>query len=194
MITFVLASNNKGKIDEFSKICKNEIRFVLPADIGVTFDINETGKSFEHNAFIKASEVCRLSGMPSVADDSGLCVDALHGAPGIFSARYESTDQRRIARLLSELDGVPEHNRSAKFVCAIACVFPDGRSFSVVGECRGSIAFAPCGKNGFGYDPVFIVPEYGRTFAQLSPDEKNKISHRAAAISLFKSRLPNYPY
>jgi XTP/dITP diphosphohydrolase len=154
------------------------INFTLPP---VGFDPEETGATFEENSFIKAREANRLTGLPALADDSGLCVNALGGAPGIYSARYADTPQLRIDKLLKELE--PRADRSAKFVCAMTLLDENGEIIKTVrGECHGQIALKPAGTNGFGYDPVFLVGNTGRTMAQMSEDEKNQVSHRALAL------------
>lgn len=156
-------------------------------------DVDETGETFEENALIKARAGFQTTGLISVADDSGLCVDYLDGAPGVFTARYAgepADDQKNIDKLLSVLDGVPNEKRKAKFVSAIACVFPDGREFTVRGECEGVIATDRIGNGGFGYDPIFIS-ELGPV-GLLTPEEKDKISHRGKAIRLFCTELKKY--
>jgi XTP/dITP diphosphohydrolase len=167
----VLATSNPDKVKEFSALGLN----LIPMD----FDIEETGATFEENSALKAREASRLSRKPALADDSGLCVEALNGAPGVFSARYAATAQARIEKLLKEL-GVCD-NRRAKFVCVITLADGDD-IIQATGECHGTIAFKPAGNNGFGYDPVFISDETGLTFAQMTEAEKNKISHRAIAL------------
>ena len=183
MEKFVLASNNKKKISELRAILGG----LLPdctvcslSDIGYAGDIEENGTSFEENSVIKASVPARL-GYIGIADDSGLCVDALGGAPGIYSARYSGKgDRENNVKLLSGLEG--KTDRGAKFVCVMSAVFPDGRIVTARGEVRGTILTEPRGNDGFGYDPLFYLPEYGCTSAQLSPEEKNRISHRSHAL------------
>lgn len=156
-------------------------------------DVDETGETFEENALIKARAGFKTTGLISVADDSGLCVDYLGGAPGVFTARYAgepADDQKNIDKLLTVLDGVANENRKAKFVSAIACVFPDGREFTVRGECEGTIATERIGNAGFGYDPIFIS-ELGPV-GLLTPEEKDKISHRGKSIRLFSTELKKY--
>lgn len=168
---------------------------VLTADMaGVNLtDVEETGKTFEENAFLKADSGCKESGMVCVADDSGLSVDALDGAPGVYSARYagdHGNDEKNIEKLLDELKDVPQEKRGAKFVSAVCCCFPDGRSFTVRGECHGVIAFEKHGNGGFGYDPVFLVGD--KTFGELSAEEKDKLSHRGNALRLFAEEVKKY--
>lgn len=187
----VLATSNPHKVEEINAVTKNMgIEFVLPPK---GFDPVENGKTFEENALIKAKEANKLTGMPSLADDSGLCVDALDGIPGIQSARYAKTQDKRIERLLEELKGVSQEKRGAKFVCAMVLVDKNGEVlFSDTGECFGSIGFGPKGKNGFGYDPVFILKNSTKTMAELTEKEKNKISHRGQALNRFIKFISHY--
>lgn len=188
---FVFVSHNKGKIQEVQEILAPfgiEIE-PIPADFP---EIEENGTSFEENAKIKARAVCQATGLPAVADDSGLTVDALDGFPGIHSARWagpEANDHDRNQLLLEKLLSVPEEQRGAQFVCVAACVFPDGRELAVRGQCRGTILGEEHGSGGFGYDPIFCVPEYGCTFGELASDVKNSISHRARAFTALGSAL-----
>lgn len=177
----VLATSNPHKVEEINAITKDlGVEFVLPPQ---GFDPVEDGETFEQNALIKAKAANELTKMPSLADDSGLCVDALNGEPGIHSARYADTPKDRINKLLDELKDVPAEKRTAKFVCAMTLLDKDGKVlFSDRGECFGKIGFEPKGTNGFGYDPVFIVNGDNLTMAELSEDGKNKISHRAVAL------------
>ena len=190
-MNFVFASHNKGKIQEVQEILAPfgiDIE-PIPADFP---EIEENGTSFEENAKIKARAVCQATGLPAVADDSGLTVDALDGFPGIHSARWagpEANDHDRNQLLLEKLLSVPEEQRGAQFVCVAACVFPDGRELAVRGQCRGTILGEEHGSGGFGYDPVFCVPEYGCTFGELASDVKNSISHRARAFTALGSAL-----
>jgi len=176
-ITF--ATGNAHKLQEISAIADStDIKFVLPPK---GFNPVEDGKTFEENSLIKACEAARLSGMMSLADDSGLCVEALKGAPGIYSARYAETPQKRIDKLLKALKD--EKKRRAKFVCAMTLVDANGKIiFQTRGECYGKIAEIQAGTNGFGYDPVFYPEKYEKTMAELSETEKNKISHRGKAL------------
>lgn len=189
MIQFVLASHNKKKLREMQDIL---------AELGIDVEAlpehapepEETGLTFAENAYIKAQAACALTGKPALADDSGLCVDALDGAPGIYSARYcEGSDADRVAFLLQNISEVPQGERGARFVSAIACVLPDGRSCAVSGECMGEITREPHGSGGFGYDPVFFVQEYNCTFGELPQDIKNQISHRARAMEKLKEEI-----
>ena len=192
-MTFILASNNENKLAELRRI-------LLPLGLNVIsakeatageLEVEERGETFEENARLKAVAFMEETGLAAIGDDSGLMVDALDGAPGIYSARYAgegAPNDARIAKLLDNLQGVPEEKRTAKFVSAICCVFPDGREVTVRGECHGRIGFAPVGENGFGYDPVFIS-ESGKTFAQLTSAEKDKISHRGNALRKLRAAL-----
>ena len=154
--------------------------------------MEETGTTFEENSLLKAKAVMEASGLPAIADDSGLCVDALGGAPGVYSARYggpELDDTGRYRLLLENMKGQP---RGARFVSVITCCFPNGDVLTARGECPGTIAFAPMGEGGFGYDPVFFLPKLKKTFAQLTPEEKNAISHRGLALRAFREKLEEY--
>ena len=187
---FLIASNNKHKIIEFGKIFENlGFELITPKDIGISADPVEDGETFEQNALIKAREFFKLSGIPTVADDSGLCVDALAGDPGVYSARYGGiTDEKeRLFFLLSKLEG--KTDRSAYFTCAIACILDDKTEFTVRGNVYGSIIDAPKGECGFGYDPVFVPDGYDETFAQMPEQQKNRISHRAMALKAFAEKL-----
>ena len=179
-IRIVFATGNPHKLQEINEISRDSgIEFVLPP---VDFDPDETGTTFEENSYIKAKEAALLSNCIALADDSGLCVDALNGEPGIHSARYAETPQARIDKLLNNLTNVS--NRKAKFVCAMTLVDEFGNVLDKeIGECYGEIATEQSGTNGFGYDPVFVVDGYGVTMAEMSEDLKNSISHRANALS-----------
>ncbi|MBO6181020.1 RdgB/HAM1 family non-canonical purine NTP pyrophosphatase [bacterium] len=179
-IKIVLATGNPHKLQEINEITKDSgIEFILP---GGDFNPVENGQTFEQNSLIKAQEASRISNMISLADDSGLCVDALNGEPGIHSARYDTTPQRRIDKLLKKL--ADTDNRKAKFVCVMTLTDKDGNVLNQeIGECHGQIATEQYGTNGFGYDPVFLVDGYDITMAQMSEDLKNTISHRANALS-----------
>ncbi len=162
-------------------------------EAGVTLEPEENGTTFAENARIKARAICEAAGTATIADDSGLCVDALGGAPGVFSARYGGEgldDVDRYELVLSGLRG--QLDRRAKFVSAICCAFPNGDVLTARGECPGSIAYAPQGDNGFGYDPVFFVPELRKTYAQMTAEEKNQVSHRGKALAKFKMELEGY--
>ncbi|MBU5434183.1 XTP/dITP diphosphatase [Pseudoflavonifractor sp. MSJ-37] len=187
----VLASRNQKKLRELQEILSElGVEVLSEADAGVDVDVEETGTTFEENAFLKAHAVMEASGLPAVADDSGLCVDALNGAPGIYSARYGGPgldDVGRYQLLLENMRG--QLDRRCRFVSAICCCFPDGRRVEARGECPGTLAYAPKGEDGFGYDPIFFVPEQKKTFAELSAEEKNAISHRGRALALFRRKL-----
>lgn len=191
---FVLATHNPGKLREMSDILSHlGVEVVSPADVGVTVEVEETGTTFAENAMLKAKAICAASGLPAIADDSGLCVDALNGGPGVYSARYggEGLDDRgRYMLLLNSMRG--QTTRAAHFSCAIACAFPNGDTLTAEGRCDGAIAFAPLGEGGFGYDPVFLVPEKGKTFGQLTAEEKSQISHRGKALREFATQLETY--
>ncbi len=182
----IVATKNKGKLEEIAQLLSN-----LPYDVismteaGMNDDIDENGATFEENALIKARALRKVTGETVMADDSGLEVDHLGGAPGVFSARYAgegATDADRNNKLLLALSGVPGDKRSARFVCAIALILPDDREIVVRGTCEGYIADAPAGNKGFGYDPLFYVPEFGSTIAQMDAELKNSISHRGNAL------------
>ena len=184
----ILASKNQHKLTELSAILSQlGFEIALESEYGLDIDVEETGTTFEENSFLKADAVMKASGLPVLADDSGLMVDALDGAPGVYSARYghKASDKERTAYLLENMKDVPEGKRGAKFVCVITCLFPDGRKIVARGECPGVIARAPHGENGFGYDPVFYLPELGMTYAELPSEQKNAISHRARALQEF---------
>ena len=192
---FLVATHNAKELRELSRILEPlGIDAVTDRELGQPLtEVEETGTTFEENAYLKAASACRETGLPAIADDSGLAVDALDGAPGVYSARdagENATDAERIAKLLRELDGVPVEKRTAQFVSVVCCVFPDGRTLSVRGECPGRIGFAPRGEGGFGYDPVFEVGD--RTYAELSAEEKDAISHRGNALRKLKTALENY--
>lgn len=180
-----LATGNPHKLEEF-----NELFEGLPIELSmIPVDVEENGKTFQENALIKARAGCASSHEATLADDSGLAVDALDGAPGIHSARYAPTKEARIEKLLDALEGVPDPARTAAFHCALAVVWPDGRELVVEGKCPGVINHAPVGSEGFGYDPVFFLPELGKTFAELSSEEKNRLSHRGRAAQLLIDAL-----
>ena len=188
MQKLIVATKNKGKLREFREIFQ-ELPFevISMEEAGIAGDIEEYGSTFEENAMIKAREVARLTGQMVIADDSGLEVDYLDGAPGIYSARFAgegASDADKNEKLMGLLQGVPEEKRTARFVCVIAVVLSDAAEFAVRGICEGYIAFQPQGANGFGYDPLFYLPEYKMTMAQVSSEIKNKISHRGKALKL----------
>lgn len=184
----ILASKNAHKLTELSEILSQlGFEIALESEYGLDIDVDETGTTFEENSFLKADAVMKASGLPVLADDSGLMVDCLDGAPGAYSARYghKSSDAERIEYLLENMKDVPQPRRTARFVCVITCLWPDGRKIAARGECPGVILTAPQGQGGFGYDPVFYLPERGKTYAELAPEEKNAISHRARALQEF---------
>ena len=191
---FVLATHNANKLKEMSGILsKLGVQVVSPADLGIAVDVEETGTTFAENAMLKARAICAAAGLPAIADDSGLCVDALNGGPGVYSARYggEGLDDRgRCMLLLNGLRG--QTTRAAHFSCAVACAFPKGDTLEAEGRCDGAIAFAPMGTGGFGYDPVFLLPGKGKTFGQLSPEEKSAVSPRGKALAAFAEKLEAY--
>lgn len=189
MMTFVLASNNKKKLKEMNDILSRDGYSVISmAQAGITSEPEENGTTFEEHALIKARSAMRESGMPCIADDSGLEVDALGGAPGVYSARYcPGSDMDRVMYLLKNMEG--KDDRAARFVSAVACVFPSGRETVVRGECHGEILKELKGEGGFGYDPVFYVPEEGCTFAEMTQERKNMISHRANAMEKLRQEL-----
>ena len=184
----ILASQNRHKLVELSAILSQlGFEIALESEYGLHVDVDETGTTFEENSFLKADAVMKASGLPVLADDSGLMVDALGGAPGVYSARYghKDSDAERIEYLLGNLKDVPAERRTARFVCVITCLWPDGREIVARGECPGRILYEKHGAGGFGYDPVFYLPEYGMTYAELPPEKKNEISHRGNALREF---------
>ena len=184
----ILASKNAHKLEELSAILGQlGFEIALASENGLDIEVEETGTTFEENSLLKAEAVMKASGLPVLADDSGLMVDALGGAPGVYSARYghKNSDAERVAYLLENMKDVPDERRTAKFVCVITCLWPDGQKIVARGECPGRILHEVHGSNGFGYDPVFYVPEKGKTFAELLPEEKNAISHRARSLQEF---------
>lgn len=191
---FVLASHNKGKLAEMQAILGElGVEVVMPSDVGVDVDVEETGTTFAENAALKANAIMAASGLPAIADDSGLCVDWLQGAPGVYSARYGGEgldDVGRYRLLLENMRGMTD--RRCGFVSAICCAFPNGDEITAQGECRGTLAYAPRGENGFGYDPIFFIPEKKKTFAELTAQEKHEISHRGKALREFKEKLEHY--
>lgn len=189
---FVIASHNQKKIAEMNAIL-GALGIEFTAQPGDAPEPEETGTVFEENALIKARAACAFTGLPAVADDSGLCVDALDGAPGVYSARYCAGDDKdRNAFLLKNMEAVPDGKRQARFVSAIACVFPNGDELVVRGECEGEILRAAHGAGGFGYDPLFFVKEFDCTFGELPQEIKNQVSHRARALQKMKETLGDY--
>lgn len=192
---FLIATHNMKKRAELERILKPlGINVLTAEEAGVNLtDVEETGTTFEENAELKAQSGCNESGMPCIADDSGLMVDALDGAPGVYSARFagdHGNDQKNNDKLMDCLKDVKPEDRTAKYVACVCCVFPDGRKFTVRGECHGVIGFEEKGSNGFGYDPLFYIN--GRAFAQFLPEEKDKISHRGNALRKLAEELPKY--
>ena len=191
---FVLATHNPGKLKEMGAILAQfGVEVVSPRDLGLTVDVEETGTTFAENAMLKAKAICAAAKLPAIADDSGLCMDALNGGPGVYSARYGGEgldDKGRYMLLLNSLRG--QSTRTAHFTCAIACAFPNGDTLTAEGRCDGTIAYAPMGEGGFGYDPVFFVPELKKTFGQLTAEEKSAISHRGRALESFIGKLETY--
>lgn len=184
----VLASKNQHKLLEMEHILRDlGLEVVLESQVGVDVDVEETGTTFLENAALKARAVMEASGMAAIADDSGLMVDALDGAPGVYSARYGNldSDQARTSYLLENLKDVPAGKRGAQFVSAIVCILPDGKEVHAQGTCQGEILFAPRGENGFGYDPVFYSPELKKTFSEATEEEKSTVSHRGRALRAF---------
>ncbi len=192
----ILATKNENKLREMREILMDnniKIEIISPEEAGINIEIEETGTSFMENALLKAKALCEASGLPAIGDDSGLCVDALNGAPGIYSARYGGpglTDAARCQLVLRAMRGAT--SRAAHFTCAVAAAFPNGSVVTAERRCDGAIAFAALGTGGFGYDAIFLIPEQGKTFGQLSPEEKNAISHRGKALAAFVKALENY--
>ena len=188
------ATGNAGKLRELRRILEAQGHEVVSQkELGITIEPDETGTTFEANALIKAETICKASGLPTIADDSGLCVDALNGGPGVYSARFGGEgldDKGRYTLLLEMLRG--QTDRAAHFHTSIVCAFPNGDELVCEGECPGTIAFAPMGEGGFGYDPVFFVPELRKTFGQLTAEEKASVSHRGKALRAFAVALDDY--
>ena len=181
---FVLASQNKHKLEEMQSILSaHGVEVALESDLGLRVDVEETGETFAENAMLKARAVMEASGLPAIADDSGVCVDALNGGP-------ELDDAGRYRLLLENMRGAK--TRTAHFTSSIACIFPNGDTIEAEGVCPGTIAFAPQGDGGFGYDPVFFLPELRKTYAQLTPEEKAAVSHRGKALAVFDGKLREY--
>lgn len=192
-MTFVLATGNAGKLEEMRAVLSGlGLDVISQREAGIALEPEETGETFYDNARIKAEAVMKASGLPAIADDSGLMVDALGGRPGVYSKRYGGIDDdgERNAFLLKELEQA-EH-RAARFVCSIVCCFPDGGEVAAEGECAGLILYSPRGSGGFGYDPIFLVNGTGRSMAELTRDEKNSISHRGRALRAFVPKLRAY--
>lgn len=190
-IKIVAATGNKGKLKEIQEIL-SDFEIVSMKDLGISIDIEENGETFKENAYIKALAISKITNLPVISDDSGLSVDALSGRPGIYTARFageNATDDENIEKLLFELKNVASDKRTARFVSVVCLVMPDGKAYYGEGACAGIIIDEKRGENGFGYDPVFYVPEFKRTFAELSPDEKNSISHRKKALDDLKEKI-----
>lgn len=189
----LIATNNKGKVREIKEILKGlDMEVFSLADKGIDVDVVEDGTTFEENSMKKASEIFKIANCITVADDSGLEVDALDGAPGVYSARYAgegATDEEKYTKLLNELKDVPDEKRTARFVSVVAVILPDGTKTTLRGECEGIITKEPCGNGGFGYDPVFFVPELNKTFSEVTLEEKNQISHRGKAFKKLREYL-----
>ncbi len=190
----VLASRNPNKLVELRTMLTHlGVEVCSEEEAGVQVEVEETGSTFEENSLLKAKAVMEASGMAAVADDSGLCVDCLNGAPGVYTARYGGeglSDPARCRLLLENMRG--QTPRTAHFTTVITCCFPNGDVLTARGECQGTIAYALMGKGGFGYDPVFFVPHLKKTFAQMTPEEKNAISHRGQALRAFAEKLEGY--
>ncbi len=189
----ILASKNAHKAKEMQEILGDSVELItLDKTVAADIDVVEDGKTFEENAIKKATEIMTVTGMPTIADDSGLCVDALEGRPGIYTARFAgegATDDENISKLVAELEGINDELRTAKFVCVIALAVPGDEVKTFRGECEGRILKQKQGENGFGYDPIFFVPEYKKSMAQLSAEVKNSISHRFRALIQLKESL-----
>ena len=195
----VLASKNRHKLEEISQITKKfDMELVLQSELGVDIDVEGTGTTFEENSFLKAQAVMQATGLPALADDSGIAVDALNGEPGIYSARYgfdpTLDDWGRLQLLLKNTEHVPDGQRQAQFVCVITLVTPQGQIIQARGEVHGELLRAPAGENGFGYDPIFYYPPAGMTTAEMAPEEKNKVSHPANALRVFYEKLKEAGY
>lgn len=190
----VLASRNPKKLKEMKTILSElGVEVVLESEVGIDIEVEETGTTFEENSLLKAQAVMKASSLPAIADDSGLMVDALNGAPGVYSARYggpELDDAGRNRLLLENMRG--QMDRRAKFVSVVTCCFPNGDVITARGECPGAVAYAPMGEDDFGYDPIFLVTSMHKTYAQMTPEEKNSISHRGKAMEKFKVELERY--
>ena len=195
----VLASKNRHKLEEISRITeKFDMELILQSELGVDIDVEETGTTFEENSFLKADAVMKATGLPALADDSGIAVDALNGEPGVYSARYGFDDSLddwgRLELLLKNTENVPDGQRQAQFVCVITMVKPDGKTIQARGEIHGELTREPRGENGFGYDPIFYYPPLGMTTAELSPEVKNSVSHRGNALKIFYEKLKEAGY
>ena len=195
----VLASKNPHKLVEIDAITRKlGIELILQSELGIDIDVEETGTTFEENSFLKAEAVMKASGLPAMADDSGIAVDALNGEPGVYSARYGFDDTLddwgRLKLLLKNTEQVPDGERQAKFVCVITMVTPEGQTIQARGEIHGELLREARGENGFGYDPIFYYPPYGMTTAEMSPEDKNQVSHRANALKVFYEKMKEAGY
>ena len=195
----VLASKNPHKLVEIRKITEKFVmELVLESELGVDIEVEETGTTFEENSLLKAEAVMKATGLPALADDSGICVDALGGEPGIYSARYgfdpTLDDFGRLRLLLKNTEAVPDGKRQAQFVCVISFVTPEGKVIQARGEVHGELLRAPAGAGGFGYDPIFYYPPFGKSLAEVSPEEKNSVSHRANALKVLYEKLKEAGY
>ena len=191
----IAATKNKNKLREFGEILKG-FEIISQEEAGVDIDVEETGETFEENSLLKAKAIYDASGITAIADDSGLCVDALGGEPGVYSARYGGEgydDKGRVELLLKNMKDIPDEKRTARFVCAITLVGKEG-VITARGECEGKIDYEPKGENGFGYDPVFFLNQFQKTMAQISPEEKNAVSHRGKALEVFAKKLAKKEY
>ncbi|MCG0275981.1 MAG: XTP/dITP diphosphatase [Thermosediminibacteraceae bacterium] len=194
-MNLVIATKNQGKLKEFKEMLSDIPLNIVSLRDFQEIDLEENGKTFEENAVIKAKRVLEFTGLPTLSDDSGLEVDALGGRPGVYTARYAgpgASDQDNIKKLLHNLKGVPRDKRGARFVCCLCLALPDGRIFVEQGYLEGYITFEPKGVMGFGYDPVFFVPELGKTLAEATTKEKNAVSHRSKALEKIKKHLIQY--
>jgi XTP/dITP diphosphohydrolase len=191
--TLLIATNNAHKITEFRRLLSNlGLSIVTPADQDLYLDVDESGITFEDNARLKARAFCEASGLPSLADDSGIEVDALEGRPGVYSARYGGDlldDEGKVRLLLAEMDEIPDRQRTCHYRVALVLAWPDGTENVAEGVCTGTLGREPLGLNGFGYDPVFRIPRFGKTIAELAPEQKDAISHRGQAVRLMADTL-----
>ena len=195
----VLASKNPHKLVEIQKIVERfDIQLVLESELGVDIDVEETGTTFEENSLLKAKAVMEATGLPALADDSGIAVDALNGAPGVYSARYGFDDTLddwgRLQLLLKNTENVSDGQRQAQFVCVITLMTPEGQMIQARGEVHGELLRAPAGTGGFGYDPIFYYPPLGKTLAEVAPEEKNQVSHRARALKVLYEKMKEAGY
>ncbi len=196
MNTLIAATGNADKMREIREILQgSDLQVISMKEAGVSVDVEENGTSFTENALIKARAVCHASGRMTIADDSGLVIDALNGEPGIYSARYMGEHTSYVVKntsILERMQQVPEERRTARFVCAMAVCFPDGREITCEETMEGIIGYRIAGENGFGYDPIFFLPELGKSSAEISPEEKNAISHRGKALRTMRKLLQPY--